>query len=151
MSASILADRAGYYRVLEASQKDGLDITTWLQWFLRTLHDSLTRALHRIDRVLAKARFRQAHRLQTLSAEQAKVLNRLLDGGERGFEQGLTARHYQAIAKGSKATATRHLADLLEKGCIRRLPDDGRSTRHEINAPATGIALPPCPASTERC
>lgn len=151
MSPSILADRAGYYRVLEASQKDGLDITTWLQWFLRTLHDSLTRALHRIDRVLAKARFWQAHRQQALSAEQAKVLNRLLDGGERGFEQGLTARHYQAIAKVSKATATRHLADLLEKGCIRRLPGGGRSTRYEINAPATGIPLPPCPSSTERC
>jgi len=149
MSASILADRAGYYRVLEASQKDGLDLTAWLQWFLRTLHDSLTRALHRIDRVLAKARFWQAHREQALSAEQAKVLNRLLDGGERGFEQGLTARHYQAVAKVSKATATRHLADLLEKGCIRRLPGGGRSTRYEINAPAAGIPLPPCPAFNE--
>jgi Fic family protein len=149
MSASILADRAGYYRVLEASQKDGLDITAWLQWFLRTLRDSLTRALHRIDRVLAKARFWQAHREQVLSAEQAKVLNRLLDGGERGFEQGLTARHYQAVAKVSKATATRHLADLLEKGCIRRLPGGGRSTSYEINTPAAGIPLPPCPAFTE--
>lgn len=149
MSASILADRAGYYRVLEASQKDGLDITAWLQWFLRTLHDSLTRALHRIDRVLAKARFWQAHRELALSAEQAKVLNRLLDGGERGFEQGLTARHYQTVAKVSKATATRHLADLLEKGCIRRLPGGGRSTRYEINAPAPGIPLPPCSTSTE--
>lgn len=149
MSASILDDRAGYYRVLEASQKDGLDITAWLQWFLRTLHDSLTRALHRIDRVLAKARFWQAHREQALSAEQAKVLNRLLDGGERGFEQGLTARHYQAVAKVSKATATRHLTDLLEKGCIRRLPGGGRSTRYEINAPAPGIPLPPCPTFNE--
>jgi len=145
MSASILADRAGYYRVLEASQKNGLDITAWLQWFLHTLHDSLTRALHRIDRVLAKARFWQTHREQTLSTEQVKVLNRLLDVGERGFEQGLTARHYQAIAKVSKPTATRHIADLLEKGCIRRLPGGGRSTRYEINAPAPGISLPPCP------
>ncbi|WP_129135885.1 Fic family protein [Luteimonas sp. YGD11-2] len=149
MSASILADRAGYYRVLEASQKDGLDITTWLQWFLRTLHDSLTRALYRIDRVLAKARFWQAHREQALSAEQTKVLNRLLDGGERGFEQGLTARHYQTVAKVSKATATRHLADLLDKGCIRRLPGGGRSTRYEINASAAVIPLPPRPGFTE--
>ncbi len=149
MSASILADRAGYYRELEASQKDGLDITAWLQWFLRTLYDSLTHALHRFDRVLAKARFWQAHRELALSAEQAKVLNRLLDSGKRGFEQGLTARHYQTVAKVSKATATRHLADLLEKGCIRRLPGGGRSTRYEINAPAAGIPLPPSPAFNE--
>lgn len=72
MSASILDDRAGYYRILEASQKGGLDITKWLQWFLETLLKSLEQALARIDRVLVKARFWQAHRSQTLSAEQIK-------------------------------------------------------------------------------
>ncbi|MGH8089753.1 MAG: Fic family protein, partial [Stenotrophomonas sp.] len=145
MSASILADRAGYYRILEASQKDGLDITAWLLWFLRTLHDSLLQALHRIDRVLAKARFWQLHRDQSLSPEQTKVLNRLLDGGERGFRDGINAAQYQAVAKVSKATATRHLADLLEKGCLRRLPGGGRSTRYEINMPASDIPLPALP------
>lgn len=115
MSASILDDRAGYYRILETSQKGGLDITAWLQWFLGTLLKSLDQALARIDRVLAKARFWQTHRTQALSAEQIKVLNRLLDGGERGFEDGISAAQYQTIAEVSKATATRHLSDLLEK------------------------------------
>ena len=132
MSASILDDRTGYYRILEASQKGGLDITSWLQWFLATLLNSLEQALARIDRVLVKARFWQAHRSQALSAEQIKVLNRLLDGGERGFENGISAAQYQAVAKVSKATATRHLSDLLEKGCIERLPGGGRSTRYQI-------------------
>ena len=132
MSASILDDRAGYYRILEASQKGGLDITTWLQWFLATLLNSLEQALARIDRVLVKARFWQAHRSQTLSTEQIKVLNRLIDGGEKGFENGISAAQYQAVAKVSKATATRHLSDLLEKGCIERLPGGGRSTRYQI-------------------
>ncbi|AHY42148.1 DUF4172 domain-containing protein [Stutzerimonas decontaminans] len=132
MSASILDDRAGYYRILEASQKGTLDITAWLQWFLATLLKSLEQALARIDRVLVKARFWQAHRSQTLSAEQIKVLNRLLDGGERGFENGISAAQYQAVAKVSKATATRHLSDLVEKGCLARLPGGGRSTRYQI-------------------
>jgi Fic family protein len=133
MSASILDDRAGYYRILETSQKGTLDITAWLQWFLGTLLNSLEQALTRIDRVLAKTRFWQTHRSQALSAEQVKVLNRLLDGGERGFEDGISAAQYQAVAKVSKATATRHLSDLLEKGCIVRLPGGGRSTRYQIN------------------
>lgn len=149
MSASILADRAGYYRILESTQKADLDITAWLQWFLHTLHDSLVQALHRIDRVLAKARFWQCHRSQSLSADQIKVLNRLLDGGERGFDQGISARQYQAVAKVSKATATRHLADLLDKGCLRRLPGGGRSTRYDIDTPDSGIPLPPCTRATE--
>lgn len=135
MSASILNDRAGYYRVLEASQKGSLDITAWLQWFLATLLNSLEQALARIERVLVKARFWHAQRNQALSVEQIKVLNRLLDGGEQGFENGISAAQYQAVAKVSKATATRHLSDLVEKGCLARLPGGGRSTRYQIQNP----------------
>ncbi|WP_028696709.1 Fic family protein [Pseudomonas cremoricolorata] len=130
MAASILDDRAGYYAVLESSQKADLDLTPWLRWFLATLLRSLEQALQRIDRLLHKARFWQRHREQDLSPEQRKVLNRLLDGGPKGFEEGISAAQYQAVAKVSKATATRHLADLLDKGCLIRLPGGGRSTRY---------------------
>lgn len=132
MSASILEDRAGYYRILESSQKGSLDITPWLSWFLRTLLTCLEQALLRIDRVLVKARFWSAHRADGLLPEQVKVLNRLLDGGSRGFEEGINAAQYQAVAKVSKATATRHLTDLLDKACLVRLPGGGRSTRYQI-------------------
>ncbi|EPJ82283.1 filamentation induced by cAMP protein Fic [Pseudomonas sp. CFII64] len=137
MSASILAARPDYYRILEVSQKDGLDVTPWLEWFLQTLLDSLQLAIQRIDRVLAKARFWQQHRAKALSPEQVKVLNRLLDGslpGDKpGSEGGISAAQYQAVAKVSKATATRHLADLLDKGCLQKLPGGGRSTRYQVS------------------
>ncbi|MGF6517278.1 Fic family protein [Pseudomonas sp. BT76 TE3572] len=135
MSASILEDRSGYYRVLETSQKATVDITDWLEWFLKTLLRSLQQAMARIESVLGKARFWQAHRESALTAEQIKVLNRLLDGGERGFEEGISAAQYQAVAKVSKATATRHLAELLEKGYLKRLPGGGRNTRYQISYP----------------
>ncbi|WP_426286297.1 Fic family protein [Luteibacter sp. E-22] len=140
MSTSILDDRRGYYDTLEASQRGGLDITAWLEWFLRTLLRSLEQALAHIDRVMVKSRFWREHRTQELSAEQVNVLNRLLDGGERGFPQGISASQYQAVAKVSKATATRHLGDLLDKGMIVRLPGGGRSTRYRIAWPGTGAA-----------
>jgi len=136
MSVSILDDRAGYYRTLESSQKATLDITDWLSWFLQTLSRSLHKAMAQIESVLGKTRFWQVHRASGLTPEQTKVLNRLLDGGERGFEQGISAAQYQAVAKVSKATATRHLTELLEKGCLERLPGGGRSTRYRINYPA---------------
>lgn len=143
MSASILDDRKGYYRILETSQRGGLDISAWLHWFLQTLLHSLLQALARIQRVIDKARFWQLHAQQALSAEQAKVLNRLLDGGERGFANGINASQYQAVAKVSKATATRHLTDLLDKDCLRRLPGGGRSTCYQINLPGhAGNAIP---------
>tara|TARA_R110000822_G_scaffold49716_19_gene130376 strand:- start:11081 stop:12202 length:1122 start_codon:yes stop_codon:yes gene_type:complete len=132
MSASILEDRSGYYRILESSQKGGMDITAWLEWFLTTLLNSLEQALLRIERLLAKTRFWQSHRADGLLPEQIKVINRLLDGGENGFENGISAAQYQAVAKVSKATATRHLTDLLDKECLERLPGGGRSTRYQV-------------------
>lgn len=136
MSASILDARQGYYSILERSQKGGLDITAWLEWFLKTLLHAVQQANQRIDRVLAKARFWQQHRTQGLSVEQIKVLNRLLDGDlladKPGFENGISAAQYQSVANVSKATATRHLSDLLDKGCLEKLPGGGRSTRYQV-------------------
>ncbi|MFJ4344518.1 Fic family protein [Pseudomonas sp. NPDC089401] len=137
MSASILEDRRGYYEALQSSQRAGMDITAWLEWFLQTLLNSIEQALARIERVLGKARFWHSHGQGGLSKEQVKVLNRLLDGdvldARGGFADGISAKQYQAVAKVSKATASRHLADLLEKGCLVRLPGGGRSTRYQIN------------------
>lgn len=142
MAASILDDRNGYHRVLEASQRGELDITEWLAWFLQTLLRSLQQAQARIDRVLAKARFWQQNRQHALLSEQVKVLNRLLDGNllahdaRGGFAHGISAGQYQAVAGVSKATASRHLADLVDKGCLVKLPGGGRSTRYQVNWPA---------------
>lgn len=135
ISAAILASRNDYYRILEQSQTGDLNITDWLQWFLLTLNTTLQMALASIDRILQKRRFWQQFYAESFSAEQRKVLNRLLDGGERGFEGGISAAQYQKVAKVSKATATRHLSDLLDKGCLQKLPGGGRSTRYQVSIP----------------
>lgn len=143
MSAAILAERKAYYAQLETAQKmraaeDPLDLTPWMAWFLRILLTAIENASTQIDRVLAKGRFWREPRAQGLSAEQVKVLNRLLDGdqpGSGGFEAGINASQYQAVAKVSKATATRHLADLVARGCLVKLPGGGRSTRYRIAWP----------------
>lgn len=134
MSPAILTRRASYYRILEQTQKGDLDITDWLSWFLDTLNKSLSEAIASVGRTQIKARFWLRNRNTTLSKEQSKVLNRLLDGGEQGFEAGISASQYQKVAKVSKATATRHLSDLLEKGCLEKLEGGGRSTRYQIAA-----------------
>lgn len=132
MSASILTRRADYYRILQETQRGELDITEWLLWFLDVLNDSLEQALAIVTRMQNKARFWLIHNAAQLNAEQTRVLNRLLDGGEQGFTEGISASQYQKVAKVSKATATRHLVELLEKGCLEKLPGGGRSTRYQI-------------------
>lgn len=135
MAATIMENRKGYYEILESTQKNGTDISAWMQWFLETFKQTLKAALERMDFVLAKARFWQIHAQDGLNPQQTKVLNRLLDAGPGGFEGGLTASKYISLAKISKATATRHLQDLLDKQCIVKRPGGGRSTSYDINWP----------------
>ena len=135
LSAALLEQRKDYYRILEQSQRGGVEITAWLVWFLKMLDATLQTSLDKIDDTLAKTRFWQCHHDAGLLPEQVKVLNRLLEGGENNFEGGISASQYQAVAKVSKATATRHLSELLAKGCIEKLPGGGRSTRYQISHP----------------
>ena len=132
LSAAIMSRRKAYYEHLERTQKGGLDITLWLNWFLETLEESLQQALLSVDRVMEKTRFWQRHATTPLHARQIKVLNRLLDSVGEEFEHGVNARKYQSLARVSKATATRDLADLVEKGCLFQLPGGGRSTRYAL-------------------
>ena len=135
LSAAIMARRAGYYEHLEKTQRGELDITDWLEWFLDALEEALRQALLRVDRVLSKTKFWQRHASTVLNERQIKVLNRLLDTAGEEFAQGINARKYQALAKVSKATATRDLAELVEKGCLEKLPGGGRSTRDGVSLP----------------
>lgn len=65
----------------------------------------------------------------TLTEEQVKVLNRMLDGD---FEEGINTSQYHKVAKVSKPTATRHLAVLVELGCLVKTGAGGRSTRYVL-------------------
>lgn len=126
MSASILERRTSYYAALETSQRASIDITDWLVWFLETLLLTLQQALSNIDRTVQKARFWQRLSNAGLYPEQVKVLNRLLEGD---FELGISAAQYGKVARVSKPTATRHLADLFAKGYVEK-QGAGRSTRY---------------------
>jgi len=134
MSTSILANRNDYYQILEKSQRHTTDITLWLSWFLKTLDNSIQTAINKIDQTLAKSRFWQVFQEKELSREQIKIINLMFDEGDKAFAQGISAAQYKKITKVSKATATRHLTDLVEKGCIEKLPGGGRSTRYQIKS-----------------
>lgn len=142
LSAAIESNREAYYEMLEKTQScqtvpqqtDPLDITQWIDWFLCVLIEAMQQGQQRVQRVINKTRFWQKHSQTVLSERQIKVLNRLLDSEGEFFLHGINARKYQSIADVSKATATRDLADLLGKGCIRQLPGGGRSTRYETDA-----------------
>ncbi|MDH4086183.1 MAG: DeoR family transcriptional regulator [Nitrospira sp.] len=61
-----------------------------------------------------------------------QILRRMLEEGPDGFEGGMSAKKYMTITGASKATATRDLQDLAEKGILVRA-GAGRSTHYQID------------------
>lgn len=131
LSAQIQRERKAYYDILERTQKQSLDVTEWLAWFLETLHRAVDEAQHTLDAVLAKTRFWQrwaAPGSAPLNERQVKLVNRLLDG----FEGKLTSSKWASIAKCSPDTALRDITDLLARGVLRKSDAGGRSTSYEL-------------------
>ena len=126
MSAQILHERKAYYTMLEETQKGGLDISAWQEWFLQCLQRAIDRAQGTLANVLAKARFWERFAQEPLNDRQIKVLNRLLDG----FEGKLTTSKWAKLAKCSQDTAHRDISDLIKRGALRKGPGGGRSTSY---------------------
>lgn len=134
VSAQIQAEREAYYRILERTQCDGLDVTPWLAWFLDCLARAVRRADSELDRVLAKAMFWQRMAHVPLSERQAKALNRILDG----FDRPVTNRKWAALTRTSSDTALRDLRALVEAGVLERTDAGGRSAAYWL----VGVPMP---------
>jgi Fic family protein len=128
MSAQIQNERKDYYRILERTQKSGLDITHWQQSFLGCLARSVEGAQETLGSVLQKSRFWERFAQEPLNERQIKVLNRLLDG----FEGKLTTSKWAKLAKCSQDTAHRDILVLLEQGALQKDPGGGRSTSYSL-------------------
>jgi len=132
LSAQIQRERKAYYDILERTQKQSLDVTPWLAWFLDTLKLAVEQAQHALGAVLAKTRFWRHWATTQLNARQVTLINRLLDG----FDGKLTSSKWGRIAKCSPDTALRDITDLLARGVLRKSDAGGRSTSYVLNDPS---------------
>lgn len=135
LSSQINAERNDYYRVLEMCQKQGCDVTLWLDWFLGCLARAIGQSQKIVEASVAIAQFWQRHAQVPLNERQRKVIQRLLEAGATGFQGGMTNRKYVSLTRASRESAKRDLSDLEEKGLITRNPGGGRSISYSLKWP----------------
>ncbi len=132
LATTILSHQKEYYAALEAANKEN-EITAWLAWFAGISLEAQQRTLDRVEFVLDKAKLLDRYREQ-LNARQLGVLVRVLREGPDGFKGGLSAGNYATIAKTSPATATRDLAEMVERGALTRT-GERRYARYHLPIP----------------
>jgi Fic family protein len=136
LAATILIKRKGYYDALEAANKRN-ETTAWLAWFAATSIEAQRRTLALVDFTIRKARLLDRVRGQ-LNERQEKALLRMLREGPSGFKGGLSAANYRTITGASPATATRDLADLVEKAVLLRAGEH-KHARYYADLPLTKV------------
>lgn len=130
LSTQISLERTAYYDILESTQKGGLDVTLWLEWFLGCLHRALKGTEKTLSIVLKKSHFWEVYDISSFSERQKKVINRLFDG----FDGKLTSSKWAAMGKCSQDTANRDIDDLLKRGILVKSAESGRSTSYSLAA-----------------
>lgn len=130
LSKSIEGNKKAYYDALQRAQRSN-EITDWVNYFVQTVLDAQIDAEQEIEFTLKKTKFFDEHK-DELNDRQQKVVRRMLEEGHQGFEGGMNARKYVSLSGTSKATATRDLQDLVEKGIFKPI-GGGRSTRYKVN------------------
>ena len=128
MSAQIRLERNAYYEMLEKTQKGGLNITLWQEWFLGCLDRAIEGAEQILAGIFRKARFWDAHAQKPFNERQQAILNRLFDD----FEGKLTSSKWAKLAKCSQDTALRDIDDLVKRGVLVKEPAGGRSTSYSL-------------------
>jgi Fic family protein len=118
-----------YYAALERNNKE-TQITNWLTYFANTILDAQSTTIRRVDFYVAKAKLYQRLRGK-MNERQEKVIARMFKEGVEGFKGGLSAENYLGISKTSRATATRDLQDLVEKGALTKT-GELRHTRYHL-------------------
>lgn len=129
LSAQIQIERKDYYAILEKTQKDKLDITPWVHWFLRCFGRAMDSALITLNTILNKAQFWESIEDTSLNDRQRKIINLMLDG----MKGKLTSSKWAKMTKCSQDTAYRDILDLVEKGILVRNPEGGRSTSYSLS------------------
>jgi Fic family protein len=130
MSTQILKERNSYYEILEKTQKGGMNITRYLEWFLNSLLNAIEYSNVILEKIIYKHYFWMKNSKLNLNNRQIKVLNMLMDD----FIGVLNTTKWAKIGKCSQDTALRDIQDLIDKEILIKSDQGGRSTKYELKS-----------------
>jgi Fic family protein len=129
LSSQIESERKDYYDRLEKQQRNTLEITDWLEWFLACLGRAISRAETTLSHVLYKAQLWDKINLKPVNDRQRLIINRMLDND---FVGHMNTSKYAKMAKCSNDTALRDIQELKLRGIFIQNHGRGRSTSYRL-------------------
>lgn len=134
ISQTIAGRKKEYYKYLGECNKN-LNAQNWVLFFSDVIVQSQKTSFALVNFLMEKSKL--MNRLKDdLNPRQEKAILKMFSAGLAGFSGGLSAENYLAITKTSRATATRDLADLVEKKALYKT-GELKHTRYWLNIQVT--------------
>ena len=130
LSQTIQKNKKSYYEALHQSSGEN-EITAWLGYFADIVLQAQETTQRMIDFLIQKTKLYDRVKSQ-LNERQEKALARIFREGVEGFKGGVSAENYISITGAARATATRDLQGLVDKGVLSRT-GALKSTRYHLN------------------
>lgn len=130
VSKVLEAQKKKYYAELEKCNRT-LHIQDWVDYFSDVILEGQKESMKLLIFLIQKSKIMTRISGQ-MNERQEKVLLRMFKEGPDGFSGGLSAENYISITKAARATATRDLADLVERDVLIK-KGELRYTRYFLN------------------
>lgn len=123
-----LSEKKEYQSALARAQRDKLDITCWLDWYLHAVQRAVNTAGSLIAPALRKDKAYNKMKTSGLNPRQQKVVELLISGRL----DKIASSSYAELAGCSPDTALRDLQAMMDKGLMRQSRAGGRSTSYSL-------------------
>ncbi|GAA4850796.1 Fic family protein [Algivirga pacifica] len=129
ISAYLKNHRREYYEQLEKASVGNLDITKWVEWFLKSCDQAMDYANESIDKLLSKERFWKKYGGLKMNERQLSMIKKLLS---EEFLGDLTTKKWSKMMKCSLDTAIRDMDDLMEQGILKEMTGHKRNRKFAL-------------------
>lgn len=124
--------RKEYYTILDTMcRSHTLDITPWIEWFMKIVAISIDDTLKKVEIIQIKTRFWDRCNQHSLNERQKKVIQKMLSVLPEVFEGGMKVNKYVSLTQTTRITASRDLSDLVEKSLMSSF-GSGRGVYYQL-------------------
>ena len=130
MAMEIYAKRVEYYSTLDMTtnlhKNRHYDFTLWIEWNIDILIRAMEESHKNILFIIKKTKFLDKYRKVKLTKKHIQFLDIFIDSLDKNKKNEFSNNVYREVTGVSSVTASRHIKQLLECGCIIKTEGTGK-------------------------
>lgn len=129
LNRQIAENKGEYFRILCKTQGSNGDLTEWILWFLKMMHQAILESTEILSAQVKQFAMQQKFAKAELTPRETKLVKAAMNGE---LPADFTAKDVAALIEASHDTALREIQSLMEKGILQSNKKRGRSQSYSL-------------------